>query len=38
MTKNEIFFKFAGKYFLKLQPTIDGGLLSDTMVFSSGIT
>ena len=36
-TKNEIFFKFPGEYFLKLQPTIDGGLLSDTMVFSSSI-
>ena len=36
-TKNEIFFKFPGKYLLKLQPTIDSGLLSDTMVFSSSI-
>ena len=36
-TNNEIFFKFPGKYFLQLQPTIDGGLLSDTMAFSSSI-
>jgi len=36
-TKNEIFFDYPGRYFLQLQPIIDAGFLSDTMVFSSKV-
>ena len=34
-SNNDLFFSYPGKFLLELQPTIDSGFLSDTMIFSS---